>query len=180
MRASITHLISLLAVTALMVVWAAALGACGSEPSEATGASPSPAPESRAAGGEMMAPAPESDMPPPIVIAHGSPVDLREHLVPGQITLFDFTSEYCHPCRVFAPYLDRLHRERPDITVVKVDINRPGRRGIDWRSPVAQQYRVGSVPHFKLFDAEGNLMAEGVEARPIVIQWITDLPGVQG
>jgi thiol-disulfide isomerase/thioredoxin len=115
----------------------------------------------------------------PQVIGYGEPTDLTAYLVPGQITLFDFMSEYCGPCRVFAPYLERLHEERDDLTVVKVDINRRGKRGIDWGSPLARQYGVRSVPYFKVFDAKGRLIAEGRDAQPMVISWIEDLPSLQ-
>ncbi len=117
-----------------------------------------------------------SDKPAdPATIAMGETVDLASHLSNDRITVFDFTSKYCGPCRQIAPYLERLHKERSDIAVVKVDINRPGTRGIDWQSPVARQYGLRSIPHFKVFDAAGNLMAEGQAAQPLVFGWINEL-----
>lgn len=101
-------------------------------------------------------------------IAHGAEVNLLDYLVPGKTTIFDFTSEYCPPCRAISPHLDKLHAKRSDIVVVKVDINRPGVRGIDWKSPVAQQYAMQSIPHFKIYGPDGKLVAEGRAARPIV------------
>jgi len=108
---------------------------------------------------------------PPARIAHGQAVNLRDYLVPGKTVIFDFTSEYCPPCRAIAPYLHKLHASREDLIVVEVDLNRPGVEGIDWESPVAQQYGMNSIPHFKVFGPDGKLQAEGKEARALVTGW---------
>lgn len=108
----------------------------------------------------------------PEKIAHGEQVEIKDYLVPGKITVVDFTSEYCPPCRQISPLLDELHARRDDLAVVKVDINRPDVRGIDWKSPVARQYGLQSIPHFKVFGADGKLMAEGDAAFEMVAGWI--------
>ena len=100
----------------------------------------------------------------PVVLAQGEEIEVTDYLDEGNITIIDFYSEYCPPCRRIAPYLLKLHQEREDITVVKIDINRPGVRGIDWGSPVARQYHLQSVPHFQIYDGQGRLLAEGREA----------------
>jgi len=115
----------------------------------------------------------------PPVIAQGSRTNLLEHADPDRYTVFDFTSEYCGPCRQIAPYLDKLHEGREDVTVVKVDINRPGVRGIDFRSPIAQQYGINSIPHFKVYDEAGTKVAEGDPAWQLVVKWIMELPEFQ-
>ena len=107
-------------------------------------------------------------------IAQGQTITLSDHLVKGKITIVDFTSDYCPPCRAIAPKLDELHRRRDDLAVVKVDINRPDVRRIDWQSPVAQQFALRSVPHFKIFDGEGKLIAEGNEARQRVNEFLAN------
>jgi thiol-disulfide isomerase/thioredoxin len=101
-------------------------------------------------------------------IAHGERVDLKNYIVPGKTTIFDFTSEYCPPCRAIAPSMHKLHADRADVVVVEVDLNRPGHKGIDWHSPVAEQYGMQSIPHFKVFGPDGKLKAEGDEAYPLV------------
>jgi thiol-disulfide isomerase/thioredoxin len=108
-------------------------------------------------------------------IANGQEVKLANYLAPGRTTIFDFYSEYCPPCRALAPQLDKLHKTRQDIVVVKVNINRPGVRGIDWKSSVARQYDLHSVPHLKVFGPDGKLKAEGKEARTMVGEWIGKL-----
>lgn len=110
------------------------------------------------------------DSPPRI--AQGQTITLADHLVKGKITVVDFTSDYCPPCRAVSPKLDELHRRRDDVAVVKVDINRPDVRKIDWQSPVAKQFALRSIPHFKIFDGEGKLISEGDEARDTVYGWL--------
>jgi len=110
--------------------------------------------------------------PKPVHISQGKEVTLADYLVPGKTTIFDFYSEYCPPCRAIAPRLEKLHMTRDDIVVVKIDINRPGVKGIDWKSPVARQYKLQSIPHFKVYDPDGNLKAEGDEAYELVNSWL--------
>ncbi|MCF7761951.1 MAG: thioredoxin family protein [Cephaloticoccus sp.] len=104
-------------------------------------------------------------------IAYGEEVDITNYLVPGKTVVFDFTSEYCPPCRAISPYLDQLHANREDIVVVKVDINRKDHKGIDWSSPVARQYGMKSIPNFKVYGPDGHMLAEGDSAREMVTAW---------
>ncbi len=96
----------------------------------------------------------------PLHVAKGSEVKLTDYLVPGKTVIFDFYSDYCGPCVQMSPKLEKLHAARADVVVVKVDINRPGTKGIDWKSPVARQYELHSIPHFKVYGPNGKLLAE--------------------
>lgn len=102
----------------------------------------------------------------------GEPFDLKPHVVPGQITIVDFYSVYCPPCMRIAPHLERLAEARRDIVLRKVDINRKGVRGIDWGSPLARQYRLQSIPHFKIYGPDGVLLAEGDQAMAMIVEWL--------
>jgi thiol-disulfide isomerase/thioredoxin len=166
----------------LLLVSAVGLGACddGEESrsrSEALASESTPAGDTtreqasqpaagRETAGSSQTSAPSGDLP--VVLAKGQEVDVTQHLDEGRITIIDFYSDYCGPCKRLEPYMLQLHREREDITVVKVDINRPGVRGIDWQSPVARQYRLQSIPHFQVYDAQGRLLAEGPAAIPLL------------
>lgn len=108
----------------------------------------------------------------PAHIAHGQEVQIADYAVEGKTMIYDFTSEFCPPCVKISPLLDKLHANRADIAVVKVDINRPDVRGIDWKSPVAQQYKLRSIPHFKIFGPDGKLIAEGAKASKMVDGWL--------
>ena len=110
--------------------------------------------------------------PEPMHISQGQTITLADYLVPGKTTVFDFYSEFCPPCRRISPELVKLHQKRDDIAVVKVDINRPGVRGIDWQSPVARQFSLESIPHFKVFGPDGTLKAEGDPAYEMVMGWL--------
>jgi thiol-disulfide isomerase/thioredoxin len=110
--------------------------------------------------------------PTPLRISMGRKVTLADYLVTGKTTVFDFTSEFCPPCRAIAPRLAQLHAKRSDLAVVSVDINQPGVQGIDWKSPVARQFDLHSIPHFKIYGPDGNLVAEGDQARAMINAWI--------
>ena len=113
--------------------------------------------------------------PEPLVVSHGERIELADYLVPGKTVIFDFTSKYCDPCQLYEEPLKALHQKRDDIVVVKVDINRPGVKKIDWKSPVAKQYKMGSIPRFKIFGPDGKLLAADIgankPARQLVNRW---------
>jgi thiol-disulfide isomerase/thioredoxin len=96
----------------------------------------------------------------PAHVSRGEPVKLTDYLVPGKTVIFDFYSDFCGPCVQVAPALEKLHQTKTDVVVVKVDINRPGVKRIDWDSPVARQYSLRSIPHFKVYGPDGKLKAE--------------------
>jgi thiol-disulfide isomerase/thioredoxin len=123
-----------------------------------------------AAGGEIAA-SPEAVSVGHVINADnpGQEIDIRGFIQIGQTTIFDFYSQYCPPCRRISPLLKQLDGKRQDIVVHKVDINRPGVRGIDWASPVTRQYNLNSVPHFKIYDSYGGLKSEGQQAYSEII-----------
>ena len=94
----------------------------------------------------------------------GGETDIAQLAQKGKTTIVDFFSEYCPPCRQIAPLLKKLDDKREDIVVVKLDINRKDHKGIDWRSPLAVQYGLQSIPFFVIFDATGEKIAEGQAA----------------
>jgi thiol-disulfide isomerase/thioredoxin len=117
-----------------------------------------------------------ASQPHPVRVAQGQPIELADYAVEGQYVVFDFMSDFCPPCKQIAPWMDRLHAESEEGTVVKVDINRPAVQGqIDWQSPVAAQFRLSSIPHFKVMDEKGNLVAEGDQAWEMVVGWLRAL-----
>lgn len=119
----------------------------------------------------LAAPLSAADVP---VIGNGEEVDITKHTAKDRVTIFDFYSEYCPPCRRISPLLDKLNQTWDGVQVVKVDINRPDVKGIDWRSPVARQYKLQSIPHFKIYSKEGKLVAEGKKARIMVSSWLEE------
>jgi thiol-disulfide isomerase/thioredoxin len=94
-------------------------------------------------------------------ISHGEEVDLEQHLVVGKYVLFDFYADWCGPCRQLTPRLEDFAAANQDTFALrKVDI-------VNWGSQVAQQYRLSSIPHLKLYDPEGRLVSQGA-ATPVL------------
>lgn len=95
----------------------------------------------------------------------GEPLDIKTLAVPGRTTVIEFYSPYCpYHKKYAAPLLEQVAQRRPDLVIKMVNINRPGVRGIDFKSPLAQQYQIPSVSHFMILNPEGKLVAEGKAA----------------
>jgi len=108
------------------------------------------------------------------VIGYGEEVDLEASLVAGKTNIVDFYSIYCGPCMQLAPHLEALVDSREDLYLVKVDINRPGVKGIDWESPTAQQFKLRSIPHLRIYGPDGKLQAEGEAATERIIKMLQE------
>jgi thiol-disulfide isomerase/thioredoxin len=104
----------------------------------------------------------------------GENLDCKSLLVPGQVTVIEFYSPFCPPCIRIAPLMEQLSQSRPDLTIKKININRPEVTGIDWRSPLAQQYKLRSVPYFTIFNPQGKLVAEGNPALEQIERWLRE------
>ena len=112
-----------------------------------------------------------------LIVNSGNPgeeMDITKHLIKGKINIVDFYSEFCPPCVRVSPYLIELNTKRDDIVVLKVDINRPGKNRIDWKSPLAAQYKLRSIPHFKIYDENGKKILEGQEATQKVYNYFKE------
>ena len=104
----------------------------------------------------------------------GQPLDVKSLLVQGKTTLIDFHSPFCPPCVQLAPIMAKLAAKRPDLAIKKVNINRPQVNGIDWQSPLAQQYQIRQVPYFMIFSPQGQLVAQGRDAVETVQRWLNE------
>jgi len=100
----------------------------------------------------------------------GEKINLEDYLKAGKTNIVDFYSDFCPPCRKISPLLSKLDAKKDDIVIIKVDINRKGVRGIDWGSPLARQFNLSSIPHFKIYDGSGKLLLEGENAINRVVQ----------
>ena len=104
----------------------------------------------------------------------GQPFELQQVVARGKYTLVDFWSPYCPPCVKIAPFLEKLAARKPDLKVVKLNIDRPGARGIDWQSPLAQQYNLRSIPYMVIFDPQGQQIAHGQGAFNLFLKWLKE------
>lgn len=54
--------------------------------------------------------------------------------------LFDFYADWCGPCKIMAPIIDQLEIDRPDITVVRINV--------DEHRELAEEYQIQSIPTY--------------------------------
>jgi thiol-disulfide isomerase/thioredoxin len=85
------------------------------------------------------------------VISHGTQLDLTQHLALGAVTVLDFYADWCGPCRQLAPSLEKLALNDPEIALRKIDI-------ISWKTAVAQQFNIRSIPQVNIYDRSGRLV----------------------
>ena len=73
------------------------------------------------------------------------------------IAVVDFSAEWCGPCKMLAPELEKLAELRPDVTVIKVDVDEFGM--------LASEYNVRAVPTLVLFK-DGYSLTSATGFRP--------------
>ena len=91
------------------------------------------------------------------VIEGGGKLKIKNYLTSGVITIFDFYADWCGPCRIFSPKLERLLLGHANLRLVKADI-------VDWESPLSKQltkdYQFPSLPFVLIFDEKGKLLGK--------------------
>ena len=76
-------------------------------------------------------------------VIEGTIENFKELIAQDKITIVDFWAEWCGPCRMLGPILDDVAKERPDIQVVKVDV--------DTNSNLSTEYGIRSIPAVYIF-----------------------------
>ena len=71
--------------------------------------------------------------------------------------LLDFWASWCGHCKMMAPVVEEIAKERPDIKVGKIDV--------DEQPELAGQYRVMSIPTLVVMKG-GKVVNQAVGARP--------------
>lgn len=88
-------------------------------------------------------------------IKGGKKIKFENHLSPGKLTVFDFYAEWCGPCKIYSPKVERLLLEYENVAVRKVDV-------VEWKSELAKQltkeYELPALPFTLIFDDQGNLV----------------------
>jgi len=77
------------------------------------------------------------------------------------VVVLDAFADWCGPCKVVAPQVDKLATQYSDVKFYKFDI--------DNLPDVAQELAVSSIPNFKIFK-DGELVNEVVGAKPAAIE----------
>jgi len=85
----------------------------------------------------------------------GEKVILADKAAPGKVTIFDFYAEWCSPCALITPELEKLVKARPDeVALRKVDV-------IGWGSDASIHQEIEFLPYLAVVDADGNVAAVG-------------------
>lgn len=80
----------------------------------------------------------------------------QEVLSSGKPVLMDFWAPWCGPCRMVGPLLEEIAGERPDIKVVKINV--------DEERELAAQFRVMNIPTLAVVK-NGEIVNRAVGAR---------------
>jgi thioredoxin 1 len=72
--------------------------------------------------------------------------------------LIDFWAEWCGPCRMIAPVVEQIAKERSDSLVV-------GKLDVDQHGAIAAKYGVQGIPFLALFE-HGQVVRQAVGAMP--------------
>jgi len=75
----------------------------------------------------------------------------------GCVTIVDFYADWCPACRWLSPHLEQMAGSDPQIALRKIDI-------VNWKTAVAQQYHLGSLPQVNIYNRGGNLIGTVVGA----------------
>lgn len=90
-------------------------------------------------------------------VSHGEKIRIKDHLTPGKITVFDYYADWCGPCHLLTPKLERLVLKYEDLTLRKVDL-------MDYDSKAARQatraFRMPGLPFTRVFNDRGKLLGQ--------------------
>ncbi|RKP27554.1 thioredoxin-like protein [Syncephalis pseudoplumigaleata] len=75
----------------------------------------------------------------------------------NSIVVVDFFAEWCGPCRLIAPKIEALAEKTPDVTFIKLDVDKV--------EEIAQRYGIRAMPTF-IFFKDGEKAKEVVGADP--------------
>ena len=73
------------------------------------------------------------------------------------MAMVDLWAPWCGPCRMVGPLLEEIAEERPDIKVVKINV--------DQEQELARQFKVMSIPTLAVVK-NGEVVNRSVGARP--------------
>ena len=88
-------------------------------------------------------------------VSDGEALRISDHLASGRITIFDYYADWCGPCHLLSPKLERLVLKYQNLALRKVDIK-------DWESEVGKQatkeFGLPGLPYVRIYGPKGKLL----------------------
>ena len=66
-----------------------------------------------------------------------------KELINKKLVIVDFYATWCGPCQMISPILEEMEKETPDLTVVKIDV--------DKHEKLAREHGVFSIPTLEIY-----------------------------
>ncbi len=90
-------------------------------------------------------------------VSHGEKIRVKDHLAPGKITIFDYYADWCGPCHLLSPKLERLVLKYENVALRKLDL-------VDYDSKLAAQatrdFKMPGLPFTTVFNDRGKLLGQ--------------------
>ena len=87
------------------------------------------------------------------------PIDVKKDLASGKVTIVDFWAEWCGPCHVLSPKLERLVQSDSALALRTVEVSQ-------WDSPLGQQmtneFKAPGLPYVRVYGPEGKFVGAAV------------------
>jgi thioredoxin 1 len=101
------------------------------------------------------------------MIMHVETKEFDEVIKEG-IVLVDFYANWCGPCKMLAPILEEFSKSRPDIKIVKVDV--------DAQTDLSNMFNIMSIPTLILFKDQRILSTkQGFMSMDMLTEWINQV-----
>lgn len=71
-------------------------------------------------------------------VLHLNNQEFQELISHNELVFVDFFANWCGPCKMLAPSIEKLADEHPEVKVVKIDVDKEG--------DLAMEYQVQSIP----------------------------------
>lgn len=76
-------------------------------------------------------------------VIHANGSEFNDLIANNELVFVDFFAQWCGPCKMLAPSIDKLADEHPEVKVLKIDV--------DQENGLAMQYGVQSIPTLIVF-----------------------------